>query len=186
LAIDERRIHRREDHVQILEKDYWNGPPLSDARLDDPNRRGPEILEHRWPEDADPLPWDNTEQASIRTTLDGARRTIEIEELARPTSSRRSDYQLVRYAHAIRDIERHAFIHLDGAVRYYTSQAYESRRQGRWAQKEDQQPTGRRKVFRVDGELDTAAWTDLVALWFHGNQLVVEALAGLAGDANTG
>ncbi|OGO53773.1 MAG: hypothetical protein A2Z32_10655 [Chloroflexi bacterium RBG_16_69_14] len=68
---------------------------------------------------------------------------------------------------------------MDGAVRYYRPDAYEARRAADWPHGEGQ-PDGRRKVFRINGSIDTAAWSNLTALWFRGNELVCEALATLA------
>jgi hypothetical protein len=180
VALDERRLHRADEHVRRMEFDYWNGPAISEERLDDPGRRGVEVLVHRWPADAGRLAWDNVEQASIRTALDGDLRTIEIEEVIDPARNAKCDFQLVRYAHAQRDIGRHSFVHVDGAVRFYTPPTYEVRRAARWPTADDEQPAGRRKVFRVDGDMDTATWCELVALWFRGNELVREALQALA------
>ena len=179
MAVDERRIHRAREHLRWEERDYWNGPALSETRLDDPHRHKVEVLVHRWPADAVQLPWDNVEQASVRTTLDGHLRTIEIEEVIDPARNAKCEFQLVRYVHAQRDIERHSFVHLDGAVRFYGPQAYEARRAARWPTADRQQPAGRRKVFRVDGDMDAATWSELVALWFRGNELVREALQAL-------
>jgi hypothetical protein len=140
------------------------------------------VLVHAWPADKERLPWDNVEQAIIRTSLDGSVRTIEMEELIDPARNVNSVYQLVRYAHAQRDIERRTFIHLDGAVRYYNEEAYTARRAVPWPRSEAEQPVGRRKTFRIDGDMDTKVWADLVAYWFRGNELVLEALAGMSAD----
>lgn len=177
LAIDERRLHPRSEHLRIEERDYWGGPPLTFERLDDPNRRAPEILQHGWPVGAKLLPWEIDEHVSVRTKLDGARRTIEIEEVTKPSLESHSEYQLVRYAHAERDITSHTFTHLDGAVRFYDRGRYEARRDERWPTDESNSPVGRRKVFRVDGDLTDEQWLDTVALWFRGNRLIWEALA---------
>lgn len=180
LAIDERRIHRRGEHLRIEERDYWFGPPMVESRLDDPDQRAPEVLVHAWPADKERLPWDNVEMAIIRTSLDGVVRTIEIEELIDPALNVKCEYQLVRYAHAQRDIERNMFIHLDGAVRFYDPVAYQARRAVPWPRAEAEQPVGRRKTFRIDGDMDTKVWADLVACWFRGNELVLEALVGMS------
>lgn len=42
-----------------------------------------------------------------------------------------------------------------------------------------------RKVFRLDGAIDADQWSDLATLWFRGNQLVPEYLAGLSSAAPT-
>ncbi len=41
-----------------------------------------------------------------------------------------------------------------------------------------------RKVFRIDGEVSTDEWSDIVAKWFRHNELAGEYLSGLGqGDA---
>jgi hypothetical protein len=177
LAIDERRMHPRPEHLRIEERDYWSGPPLSFERLDNPDGRAPEILQHGWPVGTELLSWEIDENVSVRTRLDGTRRTVEIEEISKPSLEVFSEFQLVRYVHAERDISRHTFTHLDGAVRYYDRGRYEARRGERWPTEEANSPTGRRKVFRVDGDLTDEQWLSAVALWFRGNRLIFEALA---------
>ena len=181
VAFDERRIRPRSSYQMSIEKDYWFGPPLDEARLDDRRRRDPETLVHRWPADKEWGPLDGPyEQATIYTKLDGSVRTIEIEELFDPRlAAQPCDLRLVRYLHAERDIEAQAFRHMDGAVRYYRPEAYEARRTMEWP-RGDGQPDGRRKVFRINGSIDTDTWSNIAALWFRGNELVCEALAALA------
>lgn len=178
-AFDERRLMARGDYRRYLERDYWNGPPLSEEGLDDPDRRGVEILQHGWPAGKERLPWSVEEHLSLRTYLRDTTRTIEIEEITSPTLLRESKFQLVRYLHAERDIERHRFTHSDGAVRFYDRGAYESRREVRWPTGPENGPEGRRKVFRLDGEISTTDWVEIVAQWFRGSELLLEALAWL-------
>lgn len=46
---------------------------------------------------------------------------------------------------------------------------FANRGKGRWY----------RKVFRMDGEIETDQWSQVTALWFRGNKLVLEYLSGL-------
>jgi hypothetical protein len=182
VAFDERWIRARSAYVPMIEKEYWWGPPLSDARFDDPGQRQPEMLVHRWPADADHWPPDDPyEQVTIYTKVADGVRTVEIEELIDPVHARqRCEYRLVRYLHAEREIVAKSFRHMDGAVRYYRTNNYERRRNSPWPKSEEDRPEGRRKVFRVDGSITTETWSNITALWFRGNALVLEALASLA------
>lgn len=181
VAVDERRLHPRSEHRRFEERDYWSGPPLTDTWLDDARHAGPDIRWHGWPAGVQLLPWETAgDHVAVRASLTGATRTIEIEEVTADVLERYCDVQLVRYVHAERDIERHVFTHLDGAVRYYDRSVYEARRIIRWPTVDGESPSGRRKVFRVDGDMDTAPWVEVVASWFRGNRLVLEALEGLA------
>ena len=181
IAIDERRMHPRSAHARVFEFDFWSGPPFTAVALDDPQRRGVDVRWHGWPDGAGLLPWEIDEHASVRTALVGSIRTIEIEEVTSPSLVRDSSVQLVRYVHAERDVERHVFVHTDGAVRFYDRAVYEGRREVRWPTGPENDPIGRRKVFRVDGAIATSDWAEVVAQWFRGNRMILEALAGLGG-----
>ena len=40
-----------------------------------------------------------------------------------------------------------------------------------------------RKVFRLDGDIETDAWSDIAARWFRGNRLMTEFLNSLSAQA---
>lgn len=177
IALDERRLRRRDEHQESEERDYWRGPPLDESKLDDLNAVGETV--HGHPECGRSLLcpyW----AVCIRWTRDGPLKTVEIEEFL-PVDEEAHDLVLVRYLHAIRDTTQKAFIHCDGAVKAYEAAGYpadlsEFRHRGRGLHY--------RKVFRLDGELDAEAWSHLTALWFRGNPLVLEYLAGLPGPSS--
>jgi hypothetical protein len=179
VAIDERRMRARGDYRRYLERDYWNGPPINAKMLDDPSRRGVEILQHGWPAGKERFLGSVEEHLSVRTYLRGTTRTIEIEEITLPALLHESEFQLVRYLHAERDIEQRQFTHVDGAVRFYDRAVYEAWRGVRWPTGPADAPMGRRKVFRVDGAISTTDWVEIVAQWFRGSELLLEALAEL-------
>lgn len=175
IAIDERRLRRRDEHREVEERDYWYGPQLDETKLDDLTALGETI--HGDPECGRSILcpyW----AASIRWKRDGAgpMKSVEVEEFM-PRSDEASGLVLVRYLHAIRDVERRAFVHCDGAVKAYDRSAYPT-------VLEDFPRRGKglhyRKVFRLDGPLTANEWSHVTALWFRGNPLVLEYLAGLA------
>jgi hypothetical protein len=87
--------------------------------------------------------------------------------------------RLLRYLHAIRDIERGVFIHCDGAVRAYTPERYETRAAKNYMT--GRESAGRyRKVFRLDGAIETDVWSSIAARWFRGNRLMKEYLDSLS------
>jgi hypothetical protein len=181
IAIDERRMHPRSEHVRFEERDTWSGPPFRESRIDDPAVRRTEVTTYGWPIGVTRLPWEADERVSVRTSLADGIRTVEIEEITAPSPRSASGLHLVRYLHAQRDIGRHVFVHADGAVRYYIPASYEARREARWPTGTGDDSVDRRKVWRVDGDMGTARWSELVALWFRGSRLVLEALQGLGG-----
>ena len=182
-AIDERRLRLAKDYLEYLERDYWYGPHLTEDVLDRPDTR-PSTLVHRWTDPDDPRRlFDPSEEFAIRLTLDGQIRTIEAEELvAQDRATTGSQFVLVRYLHAQRDISEHVFIHVDGAVRAYLPDIYARRRSVHGFPPHDKDlPSRYRKLFRVDGTITTSEWSQIVALWFRGNHLATEALEQLAG-----
>lgn len=102
-------------------------------------------------------------------------KTIEIEELV-PVDDDGADLVLARYLHAIRDTSQRRFVHCDGAVKAYKREGYP-----RVAEQFAGRGKGHhyRKVFRMDGEIQTDHWSNVAALWFRGNRLVLEYLSGL-------
>jgi hypothetical protein len=172
IAIDERRCRLRDEHEEIIERDYWYGPPLDDAVLDDPFAVGETV--HGDPRGGSSLLHPYV-ALSVRWTRDGHLKTVEIEELV-PTPGSDSRV-LARYLHAIRDTTTQCFVHCDGAVKAYESAGYptsvtEFAGRGRSAMY--------RKVFRLDGSMSTDSWSMVAGLWFRGNQLILEYLSGLS------
>lgn len=179
LALDEQHLMAASAFSAYLEKDYWWGPPLSADSIDDPRKLGVTVfgdpqsgLLHEYP----------------RLYVDWSRdkenhKVVQIEELSEAHGARQSGLRLLRYLHAIRDIERGVFIHCDGAVRAYTDEQYGAR-----AAKEyltGRESAGRyRKVFRLDGEIETNQWSDIAARWFRGNALMGEYLKSLSDESN--
>lgn len=181
VAIDERRLRLEQDHRSWFEKDYWTGPPLRETRLDDLSGTFPQVTVHGRPVGADAAPWDPFDRFAVRWSLgpNPGEKTMEAEELVEESSASGVDLVLVRFAHAIRVTGSRAFRHLDGAVRAYTPENYARRRDMQFATAADGLNTYYRKVFRADGMMDTAVWSDVVARWFRGNELALEYLSGL-------
>jgi hypothetical protein len=171
IAIDERRLRFRSEHEEIEERDYWYGPPLGDRMIDDPYLVGETIHGDR---DGGQSIFNPYIATSFRWTVDDHLKTIEIEELV-PVDENESGLVLARYLHAIRDVSQHRFIHCDGAVKAYSREGYP-----RVAEQFANRGKGLhyRKVFRMDGDIQTDHWSQVAALWFRGNQLVPEYLGG--------
>lgn len=179
VAIDERRLKEAAHHRDYFEKDYWFGPPLSRDRLDDPRSVGPTT---HWGRDVNLLLQPYVAFLA-RWSLDRktGMRVCEMEELISPDAKSPSRYVLCRYLHAIRNCDRHIFVHCDGAVRAYERDQYEDRiaEAGR---RTAVRPVRYRKVFRLDGPVKTDTWSEIVAKWFRENELAREYLSGLAGS----
>lgn len=175
IAIDDHRILLRHEFEHFIEEDFWWGPKLTSAWLDDPNTGGCTV--HADPEGDDSLRGYSKFFAYWRMDSEG-NKVVQMEELVTPSAEEFCGYRVLRYLHSIRDIESRAFIHCDGAVRAYDAVGF-SKRQA------ENMPAGTqaakyRKVFRVDGSISTAEWSDIVAKWFRHNYLAGEYLESLA------
>lgn len=178
LALNEQHFMPESAFSEYLEHDFWFGPPLSPSVLDDPQALGVTVygdpqagLTHEHP------------RLFVDWALDKeGNKVVQIEELSDHPSADHSGLRLLRYLHAIRDVTRGVFVHCDGAIRAYTPQQYEARVSKQFV-------TGResaaryRKVFRLDGEIETNAWSNIAARWFRGNRLMGEYLQGIAADS---
>jgi hypothetical protein len=179
LALNEQHFMTALAFSPYFERDYWWGPPLSSETLDDPRKLGVTVygdpqsgLMHEYPRLY--VDWSMNKEGH---------KVVQIEELSDHPGASQAGMRLLRYLHAIRDIERGVFIHCDGAVRAYTHEQYEARvAKGYMTGRES---AGRyRKVFRLDGDIETDVWSNITACWFRGNRLMKEYLDGLS--AQTG
>lgn len=181
IAIDERRLASQAEHWSIFEKDYLRGPPLTPERLDDRNEVG--VTVHWYPDRTTLLEPYSSLQVAWRMQ-DENLKVLQMEELVDIDHHRvtfaENDLVPVRYLHAIRDIDAGTFVHCDGAVRTYRRHEYEARSDGRFPP--ETPAAHRRKVFRIDGRIDTSDWSDITARWFRHNELALEYLSSL-GDS---
>jgi hypothetical protein len=174
LGIDHRRICPRDEFVNFIEEDFWYGPPLTEEWLDDPNKIGRTV--HEDPAGEDALRGYRAIFAYWRMASE-TEKVLQMEELPTRTSMIGGRY-LCRYLHAIRDIKRGQFIHCDGAVRMYDATTYDKRIA-------ENMPSGTRanryrKLFRIDGAVETSEWSDLVVKWFRHNILAGEYVENLS------
>jgi hypothetical protein len=174
IAIDDRRILPEREFRHFIEEDYCWGPKLTSSRLDE--RHAGECTVHADFEDDDSLS-DYSKFFAHWHMGDESNKVVQMEELVIPSAREYCGYRLLRYLHSIRDIKNRAFIHCDGAVRAYDAEGFSKR------QAENMPPGAHaakyRKVFRIDGSISTAEWSDIVAKWFRGNNLAGEYLKSL-------
>lgn len=168
-ALDDRRLRYKDEYEEWEERDFWYGRRLVDDDVDNLSAVGETF--HGDPEGG--TSWLHPYAGlSIRWTADGGLKGVEIEEfMPRPKPS--ANWVLARYLHAIRDTEAKAFVHCDGAVKAYAASEYPATQQGFRTRGKGEHY---RKLFRVDGQFPTAAWSDLACSWFRGNKLILEYL----------
>ena len=182
LALDGRRLLPAEQFTEWLERDFWDGPHLSEDLIDDPRLIG--VTRHGNPEPNLLRPyWQFL--VSWSYDADQHQKTCEMEELLLDPRPEHCRYILMRYMHCIRDVRRHTFIHADGAMRGYLPSTYTARVVDRTVTPTNN-PEVYRKVWRLDGAITSDTWSDLVARWFRGNQLAVEYLGELMSNGDAG
>jgi hypothetical protein len=77
-----------------------------------------------------------------------------------------------RELHAERDTRARRFTHVDGKVCRYPVESYEPSAQN--PRQRPGVPERARKLWRVDGEMSDEQWSELVGLFFRGNELIEE------------
>jgi hypothetical protein len=178
LGIDDRRICDVSDLSHVIEADHWYGPRLTEEWLDDPYSVDRTVHEDPEGEGCIRGYW----KFFVYWRMNGdSEKVVQMEEVVGEAEEAVGPYRVLRYLHAIRDIHQQQFIHCDGAVRAYDTEAFAER-------KHDDMPTSvratrYRKVFRVDGAISTKEWSDIVAKWFRHNVLAGEYLTTLADTA---
>lgn len=110
-----------------------------------------------------------------------------VAEECSPASPEHSKVRISRFIHAIRDTRSKRFVHLDGALHFYSPSAHRERFEQMmngaaprvWS-------GGKVKLFRIDAThtafIDEQLWSSVTAAFFHGNELVVEYLSDRAFD----
>jgi hypothetical protein len=172
IALDPRRILPAKEYPLSLQEAYWYGPKFNLEKVD-AAIHGIELTVHLRPIDSlrnlFSLKLDKTE---FMWSKRGSLKTLQIEEIVQGSKTESDETVTVRYIHTIRDIQLHAFIHLDGAIRSYLSANYSER----LANKLSAHPNsdGYFKLFRIDGTIPDQDWVDLIAKFFSGNELIHE------------
>ena len=156
IPVDPHRVVPADDIPDISLKDYWWGIRIARDSLDDLEVIGQTRHERRadrhdefgaYPLLATDFLWKREDELKILTVEE----TVPNEE-PRPFPGPVRN----RYLHSIRDTERRAFVHLDGAVKAYAREQYAADRE---------HPTGSkgeflhyRKLWRVEGPIDDRNW----------------------------
>jgi hypothetical protein len=170
VAIDHYRLMPKEFYQHIVEMDAWYGPGFDRSKLDDINAVGLTIVKRISPSPFD-LFFEKLERTEFFWSYRDGIKTLEIEGI----SDKKlffDPYYLNKYAHSERDVSLKRLRHFDGAVKVYLKDSYENRL-STYLPKE---PRSFKKVklFRIDGEIDIDEWIELLALFFKGNEMIIE------------
>ena len=173
IAIDHRRIMNFEDWRQCIECDTWFGPKFDREKLDDPDYLGLTVVGRANPHSIGNYPLIHTEFFWKRNEQRNEIKTFEIEEVSCPTRPI-ENFNINRYAHAERDMERQTFQHFDGAAKIYRANQYTGRTATNMPN--EQKSDFYIKLFRIDGTIDLDDWISLLSMFYKGNEMVIEYL----------
>lgn len=186
IAIDGSRIIPAEKAQMYLLEDHWRGRPFMRGDLDDPHALGVTI--HTAPDIS------TAKDIAAACMLAGIQRTefiwkhkesvktFEAEEVMVAERDRRGRYLHAEYKLANKPEHNH-FRHLDGAVMVYSPADEQTRRQASCVLPKTPRAACKPKLFRIDGNMTVEHWTTALCLFFRGNPLVLEYLAGETGPS---
>jgi hypothetical protein len=172
IAIDHLRLMPKDLFRQTFEKARSFGPPLALKSVDDPYAVGLTVFT------ADPrlISLQHIERTEFYWSFSDGLKTFQVEEVYSlkylPDTSK--ELVLARYVHSIRDIQAHAFIHLDGAVKIYQRNQYAERFST--TMPDSPRALEKIKVFRIDGIIGDNEWSWLIGLYYQENPMVAEYL----------
>lgn len=169
IAVDHQRIMPLAAYKSIVELDTWYGPGFDRDKLDDSSSLGLTIVKRN----TDSLfgLTNDLERTEFYWSYRDGVKTLEIEEVSN-VGHYFEQFHLNRYLHAERDIEGKILRHVDGSVKVYLRNDYDHRLA---SQMPVEAKSHRKvKVWRVDGDLDVDIWLHLTALFFKGNEMIIE------------
>lgn len=170
VAIDHRRIMPKEFYSMIVELDTWFGPPFNAYKLDDPNYVGLTIVKRN--KDSLFELTNKLNRTEFYWSFDkNVTKTFEIEEITE-IDFKFEHFIFNKYIHSERNIEQKKFVHLDGAVKVYLEDSYQSR----YDQNIPTEPRCYKKIklWRIDGCIDKISWIDIISFFFKSNEMVIE------------
>ena len=91
------------------------------------------------------------------------------------------EYFPVRYIHAEYDLNKGFFRHFDGAIHFYNTEEYYSRRDSDFNYNDKSNnhiKTLSRKLFKMNGKVSVETWINFTSHFFSGNPLIIEYFEG--------
>lgn len=184
IALDEDRVRVEVGDGGYFEADTWFGPPFNDdiSKIDNG------IAKLRPPSDIDAalirflfaelycldIKW--SQSGDIKTF-----QALEIKSSETKIFIGGEQFHPARYIHAEFDVRDGAFRHFDGAVQYFTESEYLGRRDSDFNHnlKDREQIKARsRKLFKLNGRIETEQWVELCSHFLAGNPLMFEYFTG--------
>lgn len=181
IAVDGRGFAVNNRFLSMVMEDHWRGRPLSRSDLDNPHATG--VTVHTAPD------LSTSQSVAVQCITSGIHRvealwkhkegikTFEIEEILV------DDTRRPRYLHAEYDLKSRSFRHIDGAIMLYAERDRADRGLDSCVLPRTPRAARKPKLFRVDGCVSIDDWSMMVSLFFRGNPLVSEYLAGHTGPS---
>jgi hypothetical protein len=184
IALDEDRVRVNVDHSRYVEADTWYGAPfdndISKIQSGLSKLRPPvDIKSHHisfFFADAHSLDVKWSQEKNIKM--------FQALELKSDDFHRILDGEKIfpaRYIHAEFDTNNGVFRHFDGAMQYYTESEYFQRRDSDFnynLKNHEQIKSRSKKLFKLNGCVETRTWVELCCHFFAGNPLIFEYFAG--------
>ena len=169
IAIDHQRLMPKEYYSKISEFDTWYGPPFHKDKLDDPNEVGLTVV-RRNPDSLFNLT-NKLDRTEFYWSFKNAIKTLQIEEVCSRDYSF-DDYYFNKYVHSQRDIDSKITMHLDGSVKVYLKDRYEKRFDSNIPNEDKCHK--KIKLWRIDGDIELDEWSELISLFYKGNEMIIE------------
>lgn len=184
IALDEDRVRVNVDDSAWFEADTWFGAPFNE----DVRQVKTGTVKLRPPMDIEPhhvhfffadahcvdIKWTDGDGIKTFQALE-----LKVENVQMEVEGKR--YHPARYLHAEFDLGRNCFRHFDGAVQLFSPDEYLQRRNSDFnmTMKSVEHVKARsKKLFKLNGPVDTATWVDLCCHFYSGNPLAFEYFAG--------
>lgn len=188
IALDFDRVRINVDNRMFMEFDTWFGAKFKENISDIEDG----IVKLRPPMDLDPFHIDfffgGIYSLDIKWTSKNGIKIFQAEEFQvenKRIVKNDKEYYPVRYIHAEFDTFKGYFRHFDGAIHFYTENEYYQRRDNdfNYNNKNNLQlKTLSQKLFKVNGQITTTEWVNLVSHFLTGNPLVLEYFEGKLPD----
>ena len=185
IAIDEDRVRINVDGTGYFEADTWYAAPFND----DIRKIKPGIVKLRPPLDLQPSYVDflfaNAYCLDMKWSESDGIKTFQALELKTDNVQLELDgrkYHPARYLHAEFDMKANCFRHFDGAIQLYSDDEYFQRRDSDFnmsAKSAEHIKARSKKVFKLNGPLDTSRWVEFCCHFYTANPLTFEYFTGV-------
>lgn len=184
IALDLDRVRINTGSYRFLELDTWYGAKFNQdiAAINDG------VSKLRPPMDFDSFDisffFAGAYALDVKWSTKNGIKTLQMEEFKTDEMKVTKDGQVyfpVRYVHAEFVENSNFFRHFDGAIHFYSSAEYYSRRDSdfNYNSKSGSQVKGiSQKLFRMDGEISIEIWLQFTSHFFSGNPLIIEYFEG--------